>query len=266
MVALKEPFICPSCGGPLRPPEVRDAPRPPLLVAGAGGGVLVILAALLFWPGGGTAPPKPAPPPAAKPAAPPPAPVPPPAAAPPGPAATPAVIGSSSPAGPTTVTLVPPVAPAGPPTAAAPLTPSAPKIDSSPPVGVTDSTMQANPPPPPTEIEPAPAPRRHRVVASARGSARAPAAPDMQALDGSQPAYPDSYDDTNRTGEVVVTCFIQLDGRATNCRVVQQSGGPAFASSVLDWLARDTTRFKPLQKHGRAVAGPFTWSVSFLPA
>ncbi len=283
MVALTDPFICPSCGGPLRPPEVKDPPRPPLLVAGAGAGVLLILAAVFFWPGSSKGPSQQAQPPAAKPAPTAPTPASP---ATPLPAAvnTSPSTGSSSPAGPTTVTLTPPQAdddakeaPGAAATAAppkveetAPLTPTAPKVDTKPPVGVSDATMQANPPPPPSEIEPAPAPRpHHKVVASPRVSSNRTVArpgPDMQALDGSQPEYPASYEDSNRTGMVVATCIVQLNGQATNCRVVQQSGGAAFATAVLDWLARDTTRFRPLLKHGKPAAGPFTWSVSFAPS
>jgi TonB family protein len=87
----------------------------------------------------------------------------------------------------------------------------------------------------------------------------------MVALDGSQPEYPDLYEETGEKGEVTVTCMVRVDGHADDCQVIKQSGGGAFARAVLHWLDRDTTRFPPLLKHGRPAAMPFTWTIEFFP-
>ncbi len=240
-VELKQPFLCPSCGGPLAPPPVRNMPEPTVLAAGAGV-IVVVAGALAFWLLGSKPAPVPvhAPPPAAHPA---------PAPKPVAPATPPPPIsenGSSGPGGPTTVVIPPQLLAPG-TTTLAPATPPA--------------AVPAAPPPAPSP----PKRREHRVVASARASQKAPPPPEMKALDGSHPEYPDAYEDTDTKGQVTVTCIVQPDGSATKCQILHQTGGAAFGNAVLHWLARDTTRFPPLLRKGHPAALPFTWNIDFFP-
>jgi len=237
-IPLKQPFVCPSCGSGLVPPPISTGPDL-RLIARLGGGVVVVIGALTLWLASGKPPPPAVPPPMApKPA------VPPPAAPPPI-----SENGSSGPAGPTTVTISPQllaaagIIPKG--QAAAPVTPTA------------APAKEAPPPPKPR--------REHRVVATARLSAKSPVHPDMQPLDHSHPEYPERDEDTDKTAVVTVTCIVQANGYATGCKLIHQEGGDEFAAAVLHWLAEDTTRFPPFLRHGHPAAQPFTWTIEFFP-
>ncbi len=258
LVELKQPFVCPTCGSALVPPPVSTMPDLKLL-AGAGGAAALVVAALVFWLSSGKPPPHQLQaPPAHKPVIQ--APVPAPVAPPPPPPMS--DNGSSGPGGPTTVTIPPQLL-----TAAGVTSPSG-----SAPAGTGAVTPLT--PPPPAVVPPAPPPpapalparhREHRVVAASRATGAKSPPLSMQALNASHPEYPDVYEDTDRKGEVTVTCVIKPDGSATGCKIVHQEGGAAFAKSVLDWLALDSTRFPPLLKHGRPATLPFTWNVNFDP-
>ncbi len=281
MVELKQPFVCPSCGSTLSPPVVKES-SPILLLAAAGAAAVLIIAALAFLLLSGKSPPSPPKPPTPAPAVaakPEPSPPPPPAAA------LPAIVGSSSPAGPTTagITMPPPAPqPPGNPAAAA----AAPAGASSDveakagaakagaagateagPAAPTTPATQANPPAAPREAPAPPHHSKHRIVATPHAASRGgkQAQPDMQALDGSHPDYPDLYEETGEKGEVTVTCMVQINGHAEDCQIIKQSGGGAFARAVLHWLERDTTRFPPLLKRGRPAVLPFTWTIEFFP-
>jgi len=211
-----------------------------ILAAGAGL-VIAVIAGVAFWllwskpvPQPVQAPPPvvhraPAPAPATAPVAPPPPPI--------------SENGSSGPGGPTTVVIPPQLAVP----AASPPPPSAPPA----------ATQTAAPPPPKR--------REHRVVASARAPLKSSPPVEMKPLDGSQPEYPDAYEDSDTKGEVTVTCILQPDGSATRCQLVHVTGGEAFGSAVLHWLAQDSTRFPPLLRHGHPIALPFTWNIEFFP-
>jgi len=229
------------------------------LLAGVGGAVVLVVAALVFWLSSGKTPARQVQAPAApKPVTQASAPA---QVAPPLPPPI-SDNGSSGPGGPTTVTIPPQLL------TAAGVTP----LNGSAPAGSGAVTPLKPPPPavvPPAPASPAPPPparhREHHVVAASRTTGAKSPPVSMQALNASHPEYPDVYEDTDRKGEVTVTCVIKPDGSATGCKVVHQEGGAAFAKSVLDWLALDSTRFPPLLKHGRPASLPFTWNVNFDP-
>jgi outer membrane biosynthesis protein TonB len=217
----------------------------PRLLAGAVLIVLLIAAAVAYALMGSKQPPrKLAPPPHAVAAA---APKPAPVAPPPPPSPPPiSADGSSGPGGPTTVTISPQIL-----AAAGVIQPHAPAA------------------PPPASVPPASVPaarhREHHVVAAPRSVGTKTPPISMQALNASVPEYPDVYEDSDEKGQVTVTCIIKPDGSATGCKIIHQEGGAAFAKSVLDWLALDSTRFPPLLRHGHPTALPFTWNVDFDP-
>ncbi len=274
MVELKQPFVCPGCGAPLSPPVVKEGP-PIAVLAGSGAAAVLVIAVLAFLLLSGKSPPPAPKPPAPAQLAAKPAPAPPPPAA-----LAPSIVGSSSPAGPTTAGIIMPPAEPQPPGSPAPggnppagASSAAAASASTPGPGAsTKSTTQASPPAIASESAasdvPALPPRhQHRIVSTPHLASRTgkQAQPDMQALDGSRPEYPELYEETGEKGEVTVTCMVQIDGHADDCQVTKQSGGGAFARAVLHWLDRDTTRFPPLLKRGRPAVMPFTWTIEFFP-
>jgi len=78
------------------------------------------------------------------------------------------------------------------------------------------------------------------------------------------PEYPDSYQDSGRTGRVTVDCVIQTDGRPTGCHVLNASGGAAFSQSVEAWLnGANAPRYKPAIRGGQPQTERHQWVVSF---
>ena len=275
MVALKQPFRCPSCGNPLTPPNPSQMRRSLVLPLLAGGGALLLIFLAVLWlkrPGSPSQ--AAAPPPARAQQAVQTAAVVAPAVAPAGPTPpvadaqlgtsppNPSIVGSSGPGGPTSADQPTPQSGQAAPANAAPTEPSAaPKTAESPAPAATPAPAAAS-----TKAAAA-AKRQHRVVA-ARAKARPPggeATGEMLPTDGSRPDYPTEYEDDGEQGSVAVTCIIMPDGRATGCRVTQRTGGPRFAVSVQRWLERDATRFPPMVKNGHPAAARFTWNIQFFP-
>ena len=80
------------------------------------------------------------------------------------------------------------------------------------------------------------------------------------------PAYPEAYTDNARPGRVVVDCVIETTGQPTACRVVDSSGGPAFASATMRWLSGPShPLYRPSSKNGHPVREEHQWAVSFEP-
>jgi TonB family protein len=79
-----------------------------------------------------------------------------------------------------------------------------------------------------------------------------------------QPDYPDQYNDSGRNGRVTVDCVIQTNGHPTNCHVVSQQGGAAFAASVMQWLnGSNPPVYRPAIRGGQPQAEEHQWVVSF---
>ena len=280
MVALNQPFRCPSCGNPLTAPDPSQMRRSLVLPLLAGGGALLLLFLAVLWftapkaanqaaaphaapavqtaalvapnaaPGGA---------PGAAPAAPPP-----PIAedqlgsSPP----NPAIVGSSGPGGPTSADQ--PM-----PQPGQVLHASAPPAEPSPtaPPGEPSKSVEAAPAPDAAGTKAAVAKHQHRVVAALarRRLQGGEASGEMLPTDGSRPDYPTEYEDDGEQGTVAVTCIIMPDGHATGCRVNARTGGPRFAASVQRWLDRDATRFPPMVKNGHPAPARFTWNIQFFP-
>jgi TonB family protein len=78
------------------------------------------------------------------------------------------------------------------------------------------------------------------------------------------PEYPDSYQDSGRTGRVTVDCVIQTDGRPTGCHVLNAQGGAAFSQAVESWLnGANAPRYKPAIRGGQPQTERHQWVVSF---
>ena len=68
-------------------------------------------------------------------------------------------------------------------------------------------------------------------------------------------------------GRVTVDCLIQTDGRPTNCKVLSQSGGAAFAQATMAWLnGSNPPHYKPDSRGGVPVAAEHQWVVSYQPS
>lgn len=52
-----------------------------------------------------------------------------------------------------------------------------------------------------------------------------------------KPAYPRSYVELNRIGEVLARCDVSAGRHVTGCRILAAEGGKAFSDSVLAWFA-----------------------------
>jgi periplasmic protein TonB len=101
-------------------------------------------------------------------------------------------------------------------------------------------------PPPEIQLEQPPPLPQHAITAVTHDTppapvalkpaaplAAAPAIPDRafsaHAISGGAPVYPDQYADSPRPGNVTVSCTIQTDGRAADCKVLSSQGGAALA-------------------------------------
>ena len=257
MVELGAEFLCPECGGALRPPR---PPAPstlarfaPALMAGAA--VLVLVGGGLgvgyVWVGRQAAAPHQAA--SASPAAPPPMSV----ARPPAPVrnlAAPAPV-VAPPVQTAMVSARPPLAPAPASAAAAPPV-TAPAVI-APPVATASVAMAAAPHPAPPAIKPAP-------VAAPVPIAQLPdRAFDPRPVTGGAPAYPDDYVHRHPAGRVTVSCTIAANGQPAGCRALQVAGGKEFAGAALAWLRSGQVRFAPIVRHGAAVAETARWTLAF---
>ena len=77
-----------------------------------------------------------------------------------------------------------------------------------------------------------------------------------------RPPTPTELAADGRARRVGVTCQILADGAPSGCHAVSKSGGPAFASATLAWLAHNKVRYRPVILHGHAVAVTRSWTVS----
>ena len=77
------------------------------------------------------------------------------------------------------------------------------------------------------------------------------------------PGYPDQYADSGRTGRVTVDCFIETDGRPSNCRVLNSAGGAAFAAQTMNWLQNQGVRYRPTTRNGVPQREEHQWVVTF---
>jgi hypothetical protein len=67
-------------------------------------------------------------------------------------------------------------------------------------------------------------------------------------------------------GNVSARCTIEASGELANCRVISQSGDPAFADVTLKWLTgSNRPLFRPDIQSGIAKATEYTWRITFLP-
>jgi periplasmic protein TonB len=81
------------------------------------------------------------------------------------------------------------------------------------------------------------------------------------------PAYPEAYSDAPHDGRVTVDCMIETTGVPTNCRVIAQTGGPAFATETLRWLTGPThPTYSPAVRDGQPRREEHQWAITFLPA
>ena len=79
-----------------------------------------------------------------------------------------------------------------------------------------------------------------------------------------RPEYPEQYQDSDKIGKVTVDCFIEVDGRPSNCRVINQSGGAAFAQATMSWLnGGNPPRYKPESRGGVPQRSEHQWVVTF---
>jgi protein TonB len=80
------------------------------------------------------------------------------------------------------------------------------------------------------------------------------------------PAYPEIYEDSAVPGNVTVDCIIETDGNPTHCEVVHVSGGPAFATETMRWLAGPRHPvYRPAMRDGQPQREEHQWVVSFRP-
>src|SRR5580658_2050202 len=106
------------------------------------------------------------------------------------------------------------------------------------------------PPPPPVAVAvvaPPPAPAVVRPTAPPP-----PAIPDHDA--GEHPisappfVYPKRMQDAGREGKVELECDVDIDGKTSNCTVINTVGGAAFSDAALDWVSK--AKYSPRIEHG----------------
>jgi TonB family protein len=80
------------------------------------------------------------------------------------------------------------------------------------------------------------------------------------------PDYPESYQDAQRNGRVTVDCVIETSGHPANCKVLNETGGSAFAQATMQWLnGSNAPRFKPPIRNGQPVTEEHQWVITFVP-
>ena len=132
-------------------------------------------------------------------------------------------------------------------------------------------------PPPPVGLKAPPSTPAPAAVSTTGSASDKPAIAPTPAADTSfsasavisgarAPAYPESYADAARPGQVTVDCMIGTDGTPTHCKVVGASGGPAFAAETLRWLTGSSHPvFRPATRGGVAKREEHRWSITFQP-
>ena len=99
------------------------------------------------------------------------------------------------------------------------------------------------------------------------------AAPAEQPFQASQiiggdrsPVYPVDYEDSASRGNVMVDCFIEIDGNPTHCHVVRATGGSAFVTETMRWLTGSRHPvYRPAVRNGQAQREEHQWVISFQP-
>ncbi len=134
--------------------------------------------------------------------------------------------------------------------------------------------MKAPPPPyiPPPDIAITAPPPPNAITAVSRiappSTAYHPSAPAVadhdvseRPISGGTPVYPPSMVEAEREGSAKVSCYVDTEGRTSNCAVISVSGGSAFGGSALAFVR--ARRYSPRTHNGQAIAANKTWDIKF---